>query len=134
MVPGETITVHGWTGVAYVTVAVIFLSDKEWGHLMVTEILVVEIIAERVLEFEAAIEVAVETILSKSPGFQDYELLKGIERPNFYAFIIHWDRVEDHTVTFRNSDAVGKWREITAPFFAHPPVFEHWNHIYSFNS
>ncbi len=100
---------------------------------MVTEIATVEIVSERVLEFEAAIEVAVETVLSKSPGFQDYELLKGIERPNVYTFLVHWDKLEDHTETFRKSDSFAQWREIIGPFFAHPPVVEHWSHIFSFN-
>lgn len=100
---------------------------------MFTEIASVEIISERVLEFEAAIEVAVETVLSKSPGFKDYELLKGVERPNVYTFIVHWEKLEDHTETFRKSDAFLKWREIIGPFFAHPPVVEHWSHIFSFN-
>ncbi|HEY3292474.1 MAG TPA: antibiotic biosynthesis monooxygenase family protein [Candidatus Nanopelagicaceae bacterium] len=100
---------------------------------MFTEIASVEIVSERVLEFEAAIEVAVETVLSKSPGFKDYELLKGVERPNVYTFIVHWEKLEDHTETFRKSDAFLKWREIIGPFFAHPPVVEHWSHIFSFN-
>jgi heme-degrading monooxygenase HmoA len=95
---------------------------------MVTEIAVVEIISERVLEFETAIELAVDTVLSKSPGFQHFGLFKGIERPNVYTFIIHWEKLEDHTETFRKSDSFAKWRKIIGPFFAHPPVVEHWSH------
>lgn len=100
---------------------------------MVSEIAVVEIISERVLEFEAAIEVAVSTVLSKSPGFLDFELLKGVERSNVYTFIIHWNKLEDHTETFRKSDSFLKWREIIGPFFAHPPVVEHWGRLFSVN-
>lgn len=100
---------------------------------MITEIATIEIVSDRVLEFEAAIKVAVETVLSKSPGFQDYELLKGIERPSVYTFIVHWENLEDHTETFRKNDAFIRWREIIGPFFAHPPIVEHWSHIFSFN-
>lgn len=100
---------------------------------MVTEIAIVEIISERALEFEAAIKVAVDTVLSKSAGFKDYELLKGIERPSVYTFIVHWENLEAHTETFRKSDAFTKWREIIGPFFAHPPVVEHWNQIFRVN-
>jgi hypothetical protein len=78
---------------------------------MVSEIVVVEIISERVLEFEAA-----------------------IERPNVYTFIIHWNKLEDHTETFRKSDSFAKWREIIGPFFAHPPVVEHWSHLFNVNN
>jgi heme-degrading monooxygenase HmoA len=97
---------------------------------MVTEIAVVEIISERGLEFEAAIELAVHT---NSAGFLNFELLKGIERPNVYTFIIHWDKLEDHTENFRKSDSFPKWREIIGPFFAHPPVVEHWSHLFNDN-
>ncbi len=98
---------------------------------MVTEIAVVEIISERALEFEAAMHVAVSTVLSKSPGFRDFELLKGVERPNVYTFIIHWEKLEDHTETFRKTNSFVKWREIIGPFFAHPPIVEHWGHLFS---
>ena len=39
---------------------------------MVTEIAVVEIISGRESEFETAIKVAVDTVLSNSPGFQHF--------------------------------------------------------------
>lgn len=100
---------------------------------MVTEIAIVEIISERLVEFEAAIKVAVETVLSKSPGFRDYELLRGVERPTFYTFIVHWESLEAHTETFRKSDAFVQWREIIGPFFAHPPVVDHWDQIFRVN-
>lgn len=101
---------------------------------MISEIAIVEIVSERVVEFEAALKVAVSTVLSKSSGFRDFELLKGIERPNVYTFIIHWEKLEDHTEGFRNSDLFIKWREIIGPFFAHPPVVEHWNSLFNFNA
>lgn len=97
---------------------------------MITEIAHVEIDSERLPEFEAAMKVAVETILAKSHGYRDFELLKGIERPSVYTFIIHWDTLEDHTKGFRESDLFVKWREIIGPFFAHPPVVEHSGRIF----
>jgi heme-degrading monooxygenase HmoA len=109
------------------------MKSQERGVQMVSEIAVVEIVSDRLLEFEAAIKVAVDEVLSKSPGFQDFELLKGIERSNVYTFIIHWAKLEDHTETFRKSDSFAKWREIIGPFFAHPPVVEHWSHLFGVN-
>jgi len=101
---------------------------------MITEIAHVEIDSERLLEFEAAIKVAATTILSRSHGFRDFELLKGVERPSVYTFIIHWDKLEDHTVGFRESNLFTEWREIIGPFFAHPPVVEHWSHLFNVNA
>ena len=95
---------------------------------MVTEIAVVKVISGRTSEFEAAIRVAVDTVLSTSPGFQHFGLFKGIERTNVYTFIIHWEKLEDHTETFRKSESFIRWREIIGPFFAQLPVVEHWSH------
>jgi len=97
---------------------------------MVTEIAQVEIISDRVLEFESAMKVAVSTVLSTCHGYMDFELLRGVERPNTYTFIIHWESLDDHLVGFRESTLFTQWRELIGPFFAHPPVVEHWNTIF----
>jgi heme-degrading monooxygenase HmoA len=97
---------------------------------MVTEIAVVEILEGRELEFEKAIAMAVSTVLSSSNGYMNFTLNRGIERENVYTFFINWQRLEDHTVGFRNSDLFLKWREIIGPFFANPPAIEHWNPIH----
>ena len=101
---------------------------------MITEIAHVEIDSERLPEFEAAMKVAVSTVLSKAHGYRDFELLKGVERPSVYTFIIHWDALEDHTVGFRESNLFLQWREIIGHFFAHPPVVEHWSLLFSVNA
>jgi hypothetical protein len=40
---------------------------------------------------------------------------------------IFWDTLENHTVDFRQSDAFTAWRGIVGPFFAAPPVVEHFD-------
>jgi hypothetical protein len=40
--------------------------------------------------------------------------------------MIFWDTLEDHTVGFRQSEAFTQWRAIVGPFFAVPPVVEHF--------
>jgi hypothetical protein len=39
---------------------------------------------------------------------------------------IFWATLEDHTVGFRESPAFANWRAIVGPFFAAPPVVEHF--------
>jgi hypothetical protein len=39
---------------------------------------------------------------------------------------IFWDTLEDHTVGFRQSPLFVEWRAIVGPFFAVPPVVEHF--------
>jgi heme-degrading monooxygenase HmoA len=76
--------------------------------------------------FEEAIRRGLETVLSKSRGFRDATVHHGIESPERYLLTIHWDTLENHTVDFRGSEAFAAWRAIVGPFFAKPPVVEHF--------
>ena len=76
--------------------------------------------------FEAAIASAASTIIAQAKGFQGYKVNQGIENPERYVLQIFWDTLEDHTVGFRQSDLFTQWRGIVGPFFAVPPVVEHF--------
>ena len=77
--------------------------------------------------FDEAIERAVSTVASKAKGFRGFKINKGIESPERYLLQIFWDTLENHTVDFRGSPAFGEWRAIVGPFFAAPPVVEHFD-------
>ena len=76
--------------------------------------------------FEAAIALAASTIISQAKGFRSFTVNKGIESPERYVLQIMWDTLEDHTVGFRQSELFTQWRGIVGPFFAAPPVVEHF--------
>jgi heme-degrading monooxygenase HmoA len=76
--------------------------------------------------FEEAIERAARTVISSAKGFQGFKVNRSIESPGRYLLTIHWDTLEDHTVGFRESSAFADWRAIVGPFFAAPPVVEHF--------
>lgn len=77
--------------------------------------------------FEAAIAQAASTIVSQAKGFQNFTVHQGIESPERYVLQINWNTLEDHTVGFRQSELFTQWRAIVGPFFATPPVVEHFN-------
>ena len=77
--------------------------------------------------FEAAITSAASSIIAQAKGFQGYTVNKGIESPERYVLQIMWDTLEDHTVGFRQSELFTQWRGIVGPFFAAPPVVEHFS-------
>jgi len=77
--------------------------------------------------FEEAIASAAQTIIGHAKGFQGYKINKGIESPQRYLLQVFWDTLEDHTVGFRQSEAFTQWRAIVGPFFASPPVVEHFD-------
>ena len=77
-------------------------------------------------DFDAAIKRGVETVIAKAKGYRGYQVQKGIDSPERYLLMIHWDSVENHTVDFRQSPAFQEWRAFVSPYFAAPPVTEHF--------
>jgi len=78
-------------------------------------------------DFDAAIKRGVETVIAKAKGYRGYKVEKGIDSPERYFLMIHWDTVENHTVDFRHSPAFQEWRAFVSPYFAAPPVAEHFS-------
>jgi quinol monooxygenase YgiN len=93
---------------------------------MVLEIADILIVAGKNAEFEAAIEKGVREVISSAKGFISFQIQKGVESPERYLLMIQWVHIDDHMVSFRNSPAFQKWREIVGPYFAKPPAMEHF--------
>ena len=77
-------------------------------------------------EFEEAIQRGIATVIATAKGFRDAQVHRGIESPERYLLTIHWDTLENHTVDFREGPLFPAWRAIVGPFFAKPPVVEHF--------
>ena len=77
-------------------------------------------------EFEQAIQRGIATVIAQARGFRDAQVHRGIESPERYLLTIHWDTLENHTVDFREGPLFPAWRAIVGPFFAKPPVVEHF--------
>ncbi len=76
--------------------------------------------------FDAAIQHGLHSVIQQARGFRGFKINKGVEHPERYLLMIFWDTLEDHTVHFRESPAFAEWRAIVGPFFAAPPVVEHF--------
>ena len=94
---------------------------------MILEIADITIPPGKQAEFDEAISRALRTVVSKAQGLRGFQVHKGIESPERYVLMIQWDTLEAHTVGFRQSPAFAEWRGIVGPFFAKPPVVEHFN-------
>jgi heme-degrading monooxygenase HmoA len=77
-------------------------------------------------QFDAAIERGLRTVISRAEGMRGFKVNQGIESPERYILQIFWDTLEAHTVAFRQSPLFAEWRAIVGPFFAQPPVVEHF--------
>lgn len=93
---------------------------------MILEIADIRIAAGKQAEFDEAIQRGIATVISQANGFRGYKVNKGIESPERYVLQIFWETLEDHTVHFRGGPLFAQWRAIVGPFFAQPPVVEHF--------
>ena len=93
---------------------------------MILEIADIRISAGQQAAFEAAIELGLRTVASQAQGYRGGKVNRGIENPERYVLQIFWDTLEDHTVGFRQGPHFAQCRAIVGPFFAVPPVVEHF--------
>jgi len=78
--------------------------------------------------FETAFDRA-QLILASMPGYIDHELQRCIEMDARYRLLVHWDKLEDHTVGFRQSPRFAEWRALLQPFFGVSPEAEHYRKV-----
>lgn len=76
--------------------------------------------------FDDAIARGLSTVIAKAEGYRAHQVHKGIESPERYLLMIWWATLESHTLGFREGPLYPQWRAIVGPFFAQPPVVEHF--------
>jgi heme-degrading monooxygenase HmoA len=93
---------------------------------MILEIADIRIAPGKQAEFDEAIQRGIATVASKATGFRGYKVNRGVESPERYILMIYWETLENHTVDFREGPLFPQWRAIVGPYFAAPPVVEHF--------
>ena len=96
---------------------------------MILEIADIRILPGKNAEFDEAIRHGIATVASKSPGFRGFQVQRGIESPERYVLMIWWETLDDHVKGFREGPLFPQWRAIVGPFFASPPVVEHFDEV-----
>ena len=94
---------------------------------MILEVADIRIQPGQQAAFDEAIERGLRTVISQAKGFKGWKVNKGVESPERYLLSIFWETLEDHTVAFRGGPLFAQWRAIVGPFFAAPPVVEHFS-------
>jgi heme-degrading monooxygenase HmoA len=93
---------------------------------MILELADIRIQPGRQKEFDEAIERGLRSVIARAEGFRGFKVNKCIETPERYVLQIFWDTLEDHTVKFRGGALFAEWRAIVGPYFAQPPLVEHF--------
>lgn len=93
---------------------------------MILEVADITIPAGQNAAFEAAIQHGLDSVAKQATGFQGAKVNRCIESPERYILQIFWATLEDHTVGFRQGPLFPQWRAIVGPYFAKPPLVEHF--------
>src|SRR6185436_4572512 len=95
---------------------------------MVLKIAVLNVIPGREREFESAFKQA-QAIIASMSGYRSHELHRCIETAARYVLLVHWEKLEDHTVGFRGSPGYQEWRRLLHHFYDPFPVVEHFTAV-----
>ena len=79
-------------------------------------------------EFEAAFKVA-SKIIAAVPGYVSHDLQHCLENCDRYILLVHWQKLEDHTIGFRQSPEYQEWRSLLHHFYDPFPTVEHYQMV-----
>ena len=92
---------------------------------MILEVAILDVIPGREMEFESAFKQA-QAIISSMHGYRSHELRRCIETTARYILLVHWDKLEDHTMGFRGSPEYKEWKRLLHHFYDPFPMVEHY--------
>ena len=95
---------------------------------MILEVAILNIKPEKQNDFEPTFKVA-SKIISSMRGYISHELRKCIESENQYILLVKWEKLEDHTVGFRESEEYQEWKALLHGFYEPFPVVEHYESV-----
>ena len=95
---------------------------------MILEVAILNIKPEKLSDFEPTFKVA-SKIISSIKGYISHELRKCIENKNQYMLLVKWERLEDHTVGFRESEEYKEWKALLYNFYDPFPIVEHYESL-----
>ena len=95
---------------------------------MVLEVALIDVFPGQEEVFAAAYRLA-RPILNTTPGCRSVRMTSGIESPTRFVLLVEWDTVQAHIENFRKTERFARWRELIGPFFASPPIVEHFTDV-----
>jgi heme-degrading monooxygenase HmoA len=96
---------------------------------VIAEQAVLDVIPEKVAEFEQSFQHA-QKIISSMSGYISHELHKCIETDSRYLLLVKWRTLEDHAIGFRESADYQQWKALLHHFYEPFPVVEHYQLVH----
>jgi quinol monooxygenase YgiN len=92
---------------------------------MITEVIHYKVPSAEAQAFEQAYQ-QTESIFQKSKHCLGYELLHGIEEPENWILLLHWDSIEGHEQGFRGGPGFSRFFSLIKPFFQQILEMKHY--------
>ena len=83
-------------------------------------------VAEKALISSARFAQAQE-IISAMPGYVSHQLQRCLESQDKYLLLVQWQKLEDHTIGFRQSPQYQDWKRLLHHFYEPFPTVEHYD-------
>jgi len=96
---------------------------------MILELAILKINHGQQNEFELAFG-KVQFILSAMPGYISHQLQRCLETPGKYVLLVYWQRLEDHTIGFRQSASYQEWKRLLHHFYDPFPTVEYFESVF----
>jgi heme-degrading monooxygenase HmoA len=95
---------------------------------MILEVAVLNIRPGESADFERAFAEA-QAISASMPGCASHQLLRCLETPDRYLFLVHWQTLDDHTQGFRQAPQYQEWKRLLHHFYEPFPTGEHYEPV-----
>ncbi|MBO1510778.1 antibiotic biosynthesis monooxygenase family protein [Metabacillus bambusae] len=95
---------------------------------MILEVAMLNVISGKEKEFEQVFKEA-SKILSSMSGYILHDLQRCLEVQGKYILLVKWEKLEDHTIGFRQSSEYQKWKQLLHHFYEPFPIVEHFESI-----
>lgn len=96
---------------------------------MILEVAILNVILEKTAEFEANFKEA-QKIITSMNGYISHQLQQCLEIPNQYILLVEWEKLEDHTIGFRQSEKYLEWKNLLHHFYNPFPKVEHYKRVF----
>ena len=92
---------------------------------MILEVAILNIKTGMSNDFESAFRNA-SSIIASIPGYISHDLQKCLEQSDRYLLLVYWQKLEDHTIGFRQSVKYETWQKLLHHFYEPFPIVEHY--------
>jgi heme-degrading monooxygenase HmoA len=95
---------------------------------MILEVAVLHVKKAKESLFESDFKIA-QQYISAIEGYIGHSLRKCLEEENKYILLVEWNKIEDHTIGFRESKAYLEWKKLLHHYYDPFPIVEHFETI-----